>query len=379
MKIAYDHQIFSWQKYGGISRYFTELINGVKSECQVEIFLKEGVNEYLKQTNLAPLEVFKSYDNILSRSLKNYNFKGKQRLINISRRILLHDTNQSLSLRKIKQKDFDIFHPTYYDTYFLNSLKKPFVLTIYDMIHELFPEYFNSFDTTRALKKKLALKADHILAISENTKKDIIKLYGINEKKVSVVHLASNKKKATKVNGLPQNYILFVGSRNNYKNYDFFIKSISKYILENPEYQVLCIGGGPFSSEERKNLRNLKIEKKVTQRTLTDSELSWAYQKANLFVFPSIYEGFGIPILEAFQNNCPTLLANSSCFKEIASDSATYFEIGSEESFLESLKKILENSDYRKKSIEKGLARAQLYSWEKTSKETVKVYKKTFK
>src|ERR1019366_610887 len=126
----------------------------------------------------------------------------------------------------VKQNDFEVFHPTYYHPYFLKSLKKPFVLTVHDIIYELFPEYFAT-EPYKFYKQKLLSLADHIIAISECTKNDIQKFYDIEDSKISVIHHGYQ----IPMNEVPSifysandPYILFVGDRFGYKNFDLFIK-----------------------------------------------------------------------------------------------------------------------------------------------------------
>ena len=205
MKVLYDHQIFTMQIYGGISRYFIELMKNIENdnEIEYELSLRYSNNYYLKKLNNLTYKTF----------LENYSFKGKYRLLNI--------LNKNVSKEYISRGDYDIFHPTYYNPYFLDYIdRKPFVLTIYDMIHEIYPEMFSSKDKTSERKKILAQKATKIIAISENTKRDIIKFLGIGENKIEVIYLGNslniNKDDKTINIIIPEKYILFVGSRRGY-------------------------------------------------------------------------------------------------------------------------------------------------------------------
>src|ERR1035437_5733117 len=224
MKILFDSQIFKVQKYGGISRYFTELfkyfnhIDGINYELPI----RYTENEYLKK--IVPFsEMNLSRNNLF----KNFNFKLSRLLNKIIDRFD-KDSNINRVKKVLKEQNFDIFHPTYYSTYFLKYLKnKLLVLTVYDMIHEIYPQYF-IFDRGRTIrnKKKLILRADKIIAISENTKKDIIRFYGIPEDKIKVIYhgnsLLFTKNIPKNIPQIPSKYILFVGARGFYKNFKFF-------------------------------------------------------------------------------------------------------------------------------------------------------------
>jgi len=363
MKILFDHQIFISQNYGGISRYFYELINKFinydRMEC--ELSLKYSNNYYLKKlTNFS----YKTF-------FENYSFKGKYRLLNI--------LNKRTSKKCISKGNYDIFHPTYYDPYFLEYIgNKPFVLTIYDMIHEIYPEMFSLKDNTSKRKKLLAQRAEKIIAISENTKKDIIRFFNINEKKIEVIFLANSMNAAEKIVvmniTLPKTYILFVGSRGGYKNFNLFIEAISPILLEDTEVDVVCIGGGNFKEIEKEKFIRLNIANRIHQYSVNDNILAYLYQNAIAFVFPSLYEGFGIPILEAFSCGCPVVASDASSLPEVAGEAAMYFNPKSKLSMLSSVKKVVYDKNLRSQLIEKSIQRMREFSWEKTAKKTKKLY-----
>jgi len=368
MKILYDHQIFSTQIYGGISRYFIELMKNIENndEIKYELPLIYSNNCYLKQLS-----------NFSCRSFfKNYDFKKRDRIINY--------LNNIISKNIISKEDYDIFHPTYYNPYFLDYIgKKPFVLTIFDMIHEVLTDYFHCNDRVAEHKKLLALKADKIITISENTKKDIIKLYNMNENKIKVIHLASsfnnfnmdNIKNRDIKHKLPKKYILYVGSRWGYKNFYNFIKAISLLLKTDNNLFVVCAGGGNFNENEKELLRGLSMQNKVFQFKTDDEGLRVLYKNALAFIFPSLYEGFGIPILESFACGCPVICSKTSSLPEVARDAAVYFEPESELSILNCVQKVIYNDNLRSQLVDKGFQRVKEFSWEKTTKKTKEIYK----
>lgn len=363
MKVLYDHQIFTSQIYGGISRYFFELMKNIENDngIKYELSLKYSNNHYLNKYNDLKYKPF----------FINLTFRGKYRLINI--------LNKKISKKFLIKGDYDIFHPTYYDPYFLNILNnKPFVLTIYDMIHEIYPEMFPLKDETSKKKKLLAQKATKIIAISENTKKDIIRLFNIDEKKIEVIYLANsiNPSKSTDdINiDLPKKYILFVGSRGGYKNYDLFIEAIAPLLVENNELKVVCVGGGNFKEIEKEKFKKLNIINKIFQYSVSDNILAYVYQKAIAFVFPSLYEGFGIPILESFASGCPVICSKTSSLPEVAGDAVVYFDPTDKLSMLNSIKKVIYDDKLRKQLIDKGIEREKEFTWEKTADKTKKIY-----
>ncbi len=202
------------------------------------------------------------------------------------------------------------------------------------MIHEIYPEYFPLNDETSAWKKELAEKATKIIAISKNTKKDIIKYYGINSNKIDVIYLGnslydsgiSNKIDRNIIGTMPKKYILFVGSRKIYKNFYFFVEAVAPVLQKDENLNLICVGGGPFSNDERFYLKSFNIDRQIYHYTVNDDTLSEVYKRAIALIYPSLYEGFGLPILEAYSCSCPVILSNTSSLPEIAGDAAAYFD-----------------------------------------------------
>lgn len=380
MKVLYDYQMFDNQKIGGISRYFFELMANNKQD-EYELSVKYSDNEYLIGNEIFNINSNPyTYENFLS----NYSFKGKYKLHKIRNKILNIDStpNKTLSIEALKKQNFDIFHPTYYDPYFLEYIgNKPFVLTIHDMIHEKYPEMFNLNDSTSKDKRLLAEKATHIIAISEYTKKDIIDLYGINENKISVIYHGTSLHTISEKISNPifgEKYILYTGSRTIYKNFYFFIKSISTLLKNDKSLNIVCTAS-KFTQQEIELFKELGIQDQVHHFFADDSFLFQLYQNSQFFIFPSYYEGFGIPILEAFEAKCPLLLANASCFPEIARDAALYFDPKSSTDLLQKAKFLLDSLEERNKLVKLGEKRLTNFSWIKTTEETINVYRQVLK
>jgi glycosyltransferase involved in cell wall biosynthesis len=362
MKILYDHQIFTAQKYGGISRYFYELVREFDNvqEVQCEVPLLVSNNHYISDKK------FVNYMDLLP----NKEFRGKQRIFKY--------LNEPNTILKLKQQNFDIFHPTYYNPYFLKYLgDKPFVLTVYDMIHEKFSEMFSSTDKTSEQKRLLVKKATKIIAISESTKRDLIELFGTEESKIEVVYLGNSmifdNHSILEVE-IPNKYILFVGSRFGYKNFDRFLEAVSVLLQEDLELSLICAGGGQFTSVQLALFEAQGIKDQLYQYDLDDSTLAYFYKNAQVFVFPSLYEGFGIPVLESFACCCPLACSNTSSLPEIAGNGAEYFDPYNVDSIRETVRTILENKNLKAQLIHNGTERLKAFSWEKTALETKKVY-----
>jgi len=367
MKVVYDHQIFINQQYGGISRYFFELIKelNLMNNMDVKTSLLFSNNHYIKDLDI----------------IKNINFFPDKNVR--GKKSLLSQINQIYLIHQLKQREFDIFHPTYYNPYFLKNIgNRPFVLTVHDMIHEKFADMFPSKDKISEQKKLLVEKASKIIAVSESTKKDLVEIYGTDESKIEVVYHGSSMVVDDNIIvdiELPSKYILFVGGRTIYKNFIKFINSISKLLIEDKGLFVVCIGSGPFNSEELELFDTINIKNQLIQFDLDDEKLSFFYKNALLFIFPSLYEGFGIPILEAFSCKCPLVCSNTSSLPEVAGDGAVYFDPYDSNSIYEAVKQVLEDADIRKLIVEKGTERLKEFSWKKTAVETKRIYQDIIK
>ncbi len=384
MKILYDHQIFSTQNYGGISLYFSELMDQFSLNPHIDFNLslcysnnqnirkKPFLNKYWSnKTPFCPfLNQFPLIEEHIPKSIINKIFN-----------------NQKESERLLKNQDFNIFHPTYYNPYFLKYLQnKPFVITVYDMIHELFPMYFSTSDPTRKWKKELIYKSDFIIAISKNTKDDIIKLFDIDPEKIFVVHLGNpfesftrgqEPEKTQNVPVLGESYLLYVGNRQGYKNFIFFVQSIADFLRQNGIY-LYCAGGEPFTDQEREMLEKLGIQNFVRFIRVNDKILMNLYEKALAFVFPSLYEGFGLPVLEAFSCGCPAILSNTGSLPEIGDDAAIYINPTDSNTILDSIELLLSDGRKREDLILRGYQRLKHFSWEKTAEQTKNFYSRIY-
>jgi glycosyltransferase involved in cell wall biosynthesis len=224
------------------------------------------------------------------------------------------------------------------------------------------------------MKKKLAQKASHIISVSENTKKDIVSFWGIEEEKITVIYHGVNAVENCDCSyiDVPKDYVLFIGARDGYKNFLFFIHSIAGIMIEN-NINLICTGK-PFGNEEIELFKDLNIYSRVFHRFANDSEMAYLYKNAIAFIFPSMNEGFGIPILEAYANDCPVLLSNTSCFTEIAGNAALYFDPKSRSEIQNKINELINSNSLRNELIIKGRTRVNSFSWENAAVETAEVY-----
>jgi glycosyltransferase involved in cell wall biosynthesis len=354
MKILYDYISFL-NKVSGASRSFCEVANILKNNHDVIISTKFSENIYLK-------EIF-GYE---KKFLNGYHFKGRSKLLN--------KIEELHAISIIKRNNFDILHSTGESIYFEKYLKKPFVVTFHDMI----PENYLTNSPRLPLRKILLERANRIICVSENTKIELLDYYQyINPTKIDVVYHGINQDFIDYIDVNIENYILYVGERNDYKNFNFTIEALIPLLSQNKELNIVCTGK-PFTKSELEFFNQYKITNQlINVGFVSNKQLFSLYKNALLFIYPSKYEGFGIPLLEAMVNDCPLCISNSSCFPEIAGECAMYFEPENKESILYAVKYLIENHEVANKLRLLGKERVKEFTWEKSADEMIKCYQKS--
>ena len=381
IRVLYDHQIFFIQSFGGISRYFLELMRHFDVSVRTDIAVRytnnqdilaqvSGSRQFRDPTEIVPAIRFRGKTTIIR--TWNYLANGF---------ISCENRNARHARRRIAEADYDVFHPTYYDNYFLDKIERPFVLTIHDLTHERHPEFFSAGDIGLTNKRQLAERATRIIALSENTKKDIMLEYGIPSGKIDVIHHGNSltgTRAATGGMALPPRYLLFVGTRRIYKNFDRMVTAIAPLLRSDPELHLICTGT-PFTPEEKELLADLGILSRVLHSYADDPGLCRLYANAAAFIYPSLYEGFGLPILEAFSCRCPVICSSTSCFPEIAGNAAVYFNPLDEDSIRDAAERVLNDPALRKRMIEEGELREKEFSWDRAARLTAETYRRASK
>jgi glycosyltransferase involved in cell wall biosynthesis len=219
----------------------------------------------------------------------------------------------------------------------------------------------------------LAPLASAIVAVSENTKQDVVKILGVSEEKIHVVYHGCSFPTTGSPSLYAFPYILFVGERGKYKQFSLFVRSVIPVLKKHQDIHVICTGC-PFSQQEQESFRDYGVSDRFHHHWVeTDHDLYSLYHHAQCFVYPSEYEGFGIPILEAYQAECPVILNHASCFPEIAGDSALYFT--SEEELTVQIEQSLGmSSDGRRAFLNQQKQRLSMYSWEKSARQLAAIY-----
>jgi len=385
MIVLFDYQAFELQQIGGVSRSYAELIShlGRIDGCRCKLGLKESDNEYLEECGISyhirPLHYL--HDCLFERSIR---FRGQRTIARQILRLLGHGSdgliiNQDYCIKLLKHQSFDVFEPTYFDSYFIPYLKgKPFVLTVHDMIPELFPQYFSKDSFQIRMKRLLCPLAAQIHVPSNRTKEDLVKILDIHPERITVIpHGGPSLNDGNmEISLFDFPYLLYVGDRFGYKCFLPWLKAVAIIIRDNPEIHVVCTGK-PFNHEEMQLIRELRIGQNVHHFFASKDTIGSLYHNAIAFVYPSEYEGFGLPILEAFAYECPVMLNEASCFPEVGGSAAVYFSMKEGASdFYEKFQYLysLGPSD-RNVLIEKGKRRLQCFSWERSSRELYGIYR----
>lgn len=369
IKVLYDHQTYDLQKFGGISKLYVEVSKVTDRNEIVDNFIGSGIarGEYNQVTSEFGVIGTK---NAYLKELPGYEDNGATAI-----------ENRNETIKRLKEGNFDVFYPTFFDTYFLNYLNgKPFVMSIHDMIPELYPEYFSRNDMQIIGKRIMADRAALIEVPTETTKKDVVRILGTNPDKIRIIGRGIDDdfgKTIYESSPISSPYILYVGQRNAYKRFDWFVKHCASFLMNHPEVKVICTGND-FSKPEEAMLESYGIRDRFFSYFADDVMMGTLYHYAMCFVFSSEYEGFGLPILESYKCGCIALLNDNDCFREVTFGNGWYFKLSESESNLsEELEKVFCVDDTeRDKILKKQYEILSHYSWKKCADKLTDMFKK---
>lgn len=348
MKIVYDNIIYSLQKVGGISAYWSELSSRLKySEANA---------------------IFYGYP--------NPNILMKYLDIEVQKETSIHyKINRYLDFQQ-KLPQGSIFHSSYYRI--INQKDVINITTVHDFTYEYYrsgiARLIHSWQKGRAITK-----SDGIVCISQNTKKDLLKFYpDIKKENIQVIYngvsdifYKINEPSQSLIDSYKKlqdkKYVLYVGERNGYKNFNLAVDVVRK--LHN--CSLVVVGGGDLSDNEK----NILQKDYFHYQEISAQDLNVLYNNAFCLLYPSSYEGFGIPIVESMKAGCPVVSTNISSIPEVAGDAGLLVDTIEVNAFVEAILK-LENKEFRDTMIIKGLEQAKKFSWDKCFEETLEFYKK---
>lgn len=375
MKIAYDSQIFCAQTYGGVSRYFCEIAPRIAKEpgVQVSITAPMHINAYLAHVPPGIVSGFRApkTDRFQTNCGANYP------------RLALRGLGLLMGDWMLRAMNPDIVHETYFSPYRLGPRRARRVLTIYDMIHEKFASRFPQADKTARYKALATERADHVICISESTRRDAIEILGLHPDKTSVIYLgfdlmhADGERAGDLASSTNNPFLLYVGIRGGYKNFLGLLEAYATSPQLRMGYRLICFGGGELNMDEQKAIHKLGLDSsQVMQLGGSDQLLASLYERASAFIYPSLYEGFGIPPLEAMSYDCPVACSKTSSIPEVVGDAGEYFDPADIESMRAAIEKIVTSDSHRKLLIAKGRARLKCFSWDRCAAETLDIYMK---
>lgn len=361
LRVVFDHQIFSMQFYGGISRYLVELVRrlSARDDCNVSVLALAHLNAYVPSL---PARL------VRGRSVRHLRRTGRlrQRVNDVVTRLLLSSARP------------DVVHETYYSAWRLAPAGVPTVVTVHDMTHELFPNYFPDAASLARRKAAAVRRAAHVICVSENTRRDLLQLIPMDPERISVIYLASSLSRAaggasteTYANGQP--YLLFVGDRRGYKNFTALLDAIALLPDGLRQVRLIAFGGGAFVTDELQQIARLSV--RAVQVRGDDAVLADLYSNAAALVYPSLYEGFGIPIVEAMVCGCPVICSNTGSLPEVAGAAAEFCDPRDLASIAGAIANVMTSSERASELRTRGFARGAQFSWTRCAEETYSVYR----
>ncbi|MFO7534541.1 MAG: glycosyltransferase family 1 protein [Kiritimatiellia bacterium] len=360
MKVLYDYQAFNAQRTGGVSRYFVELMQQWRGQedLKADLIAPFAINRHLQQAR-------RQWSGV-ARGLQLPAAWGPSPALSLANRFCFVPFTAG--------RLWDIYHPTYYNTLWPPPRSRRTVVTVFDMTHERFPEYFSNRDTTAARKGRRMASADGIICISEATRRDLLELTGVPAERTVVVPLATRMGDVEAVpfpGGRP--YWLFVGSRAGYKDFGVLVEALAGTpALAGTD--IVCFGGGAFTAEEMRKWTRCALGGRIRYVSGDDTRLRGVYEGAIALAYPSRYEGFGLPPLEAMTVGCPTLTADCSSLPEVVGDAGVRLPPGDPGAWSTAMVRMVTEGEWRAGWKRAGLKRAALFSWASTAAQTREFY-----
>jgi glycosyltransferase involved in cell wall biosynthesis len=356
MNIIHDFQVFNSQVYGGVAKQMYEVPHRLNRIAGVNAKILAGsyVNKYILERDA---------DWVI----------GKQRRFIPKTARLMYVPNYIFSKLFLATYPVDILHETWYSSQTVAPARAKIVTTVHDLIHEKFPNLV-PIDATQLskLKAKSVMRADRIVCVSNNTRKDLQEILKVPDNKLVTIYPGINptvtyeQAIANTDRLVTEPYILYVGDRSSaYKNFDLVLQAYANSQV-NRDFKLVCFGLSSFNDRELARMTELGIPISQTV-AISGDDLCCAilYSQAALFIYPSLYEGFGLPPLEAMFYRCPVICSNTSSIPEVVGDAAYLFDPNSVDEIVTSMESLLYSSTIRANLIAKGLQRYLEFSWDK--------------
>lgn len=369
IEIVMDAFVFQMQQQGGISRLYNEILPrmcALDNSLRIKLFTTGHCRQSLPQHP----------------GISHYPLLGTDEILRPGRLFssVRPIARQMVARHSIKADEQTIWHPTYYT--FPRDWRGPVVVTILDMIHEKFPEFLTGkiSEEVRRAKRRLVNRANAIICISEATKRDLLDYYNCAAKSIYVIPLAQSavfsptgrlSTHPLLQSGRP--FLLYVGGRQHYKNFGTLLHAYGRW-AHRADVDLVVVGAN-WSRSELEELRALRIDGSVKLVSgVSDELLRDFYLTAAAFVYPSLYEGFGVPLLEALACGCPLAVSRIPSSLEVAGAEASYFAPRSTDELLAALDNCLAQGR-TDAAVANRKQRAARFSWDTTAANTLSVYK----
>jgi glycosyltransferase involved in cell wall biosynthesis len=364
VRIYYDHQLTSLQDAGGASRYHYELAAYMATQPDTDTTLFLGFCSTTYPYRELPSNRIKvtSFPPVISKGARRYAL------------------NEALAnTAAIFAGAYDIYHPSHHRILpFVRSRRV--VVNHHDCTYERFPGFRFTERVLRA-KRKLFPRADRIICISESGRRDLLDFYRVEPERTAVIHLGFTRLSRSPLAAtefathLRRDFVLYVGSRPHYKNFDRLLEAFASAGLRR-DFDLLVLGGGPLSEVHRALIQRLGLTGSIVALPIVSDEiLAEAYSTARLFAYPSLWEGFGLPPLEAMFLRCPVAASHVAAIPEISGDAPLYFDPNDISSIAATLVKGLYDTEARAHAVARGEEVASQYSWEKCASQTLALYR----
>jgi glycosyltransferase involved in cell wall biosynthesis len=333
--ITLSHDAFTHQKRGGVSRYFSELYLGLKARgVPIKAAAPVHSNVHARDANIGVF-VDQAFNTRIGRPIAR----------------AAGSISQELALRA----ESSVLHKTYYGP--RRRTTRPVVVTVYDMIHERFPDQFSRENPTSEWKRHWIMRADLVLAISEATRLDVIEILDVPSEKIAVTHLSAGPEfyRSYLSSSEPKARIIYVGGRRGYKNFGLILSALA--ILDE-DISMVAVGGGAWTPTERDAISRLRLEGRVDRLDADDELLARLMRGSLCLVVPSLSEGFGLPVVEAMAAGCPVLCADVPALSEVGGDAALLFDPKDAGALATCIDQIAGDPGERRARIRAGIERA---------------------
>ncbi len=358
MKIIFDNVIFAKERQGGISNYWFELIKDYSDSSEVFFYDEKGSSQNIFRQRL---------------DLKN-NIPHLQLPLSLARLLPIYFPDKTERI---------LYHSSFYRK-LVTPAEVCEITTVHDFTHNRHAATVNR-TLHNYLKYGSIRRAKGIICISNNTFKDLhtfckpkkgqkttVIYNGVSKEYQRLQNRDQTAEKTLKKLNLTDNFLLFVGARTNYKNFSFALE-----VLEEMSDYTLAVVGNDLSEKERAGINKKLLERIVVAKSISNAELNVLYNYADALLYPSSYEGFGIPIVEAMRAGCPVLALNTSSIPEVAGNAGILFEYLNILSFVEAIRR-LKDPGYREEKICAGIENSKKFDWFKCQKETASFYQEVY-